>query len=53
MFDFAPVGAGVAAVGILFIVAGGGRLIPRRKGHPQAINNVTSQILQLKRIDVN
>ena len=32
MFDFAPVGAGVAAVGILFMVLGGWRLIPRRKG---------------------
>jgi di/tricarboxylate transporter len=32
MFDFAPVGAGVAAAGILFIVLGGWRLIPHRKG---------------------
>jgi len=32
MFDFAPVGAGVAVVGLLFIVLLGWRLIPRRRG---------------------
>ncbi|MDZ4133930.1 MAG: SLC13 family permease [Dethiobacteria bacterium] len=32
MFDFAPVGAGVALVGVLFIVIVGWRLIPHRKG---------------------
>lgn len=32
MFDFAPVGAGIALVGILFIVLFGWRLIPQRKG---------------------
>ena len=32
MFDFAPVGAGVAILGVLFIVLGGWRLIPCRKG---------------------
>ncbi len=32
MFDFAPVGAGVALAGVLFIILGGWRLIPRRKG---------------------
>lgn len=32
MFDFAPVGAGVAVAGILFIVLVGWRLLPERKG---------------------
>ena len=32
MFDFAPVGAGIALAGILFIVLFGWRLIPQRKG---------------------
>jgi di/tricarboxylate transporter len=32
MFDFTPVGAGVAFVGVLFIILIGWRLIPRRKG---------------------
>jgi len=32
MFDFAPVGAGVALVGVIFIVILGWRLIPCRKG---------------------
>ncbi len=32
MFDFAPVGAGVALVGVVFIVIAGWRLIPCRKG---------------------
>ena len=32
MFDFAPVGAGVALAGVLFIILIGWRLIPRRKG---------------------
>jgi di/tricarboxylate transporter len=31
MFDFAPVGAGVALAGVLFIILIGWRLIPRRK----------------------
>ena len=32
MFDFAPVGAGIAVAGVLFILLLGWRLIPRRKG---------------------
>jgi di/tricarboxylate transporter len=32
LFDFAPVGLGVAAAGVLFIALIGWRLIPRRKG---------------------
>lgn len=32
MFDFAPVGAGIALAGVLFILLIGWRLIPRRKG---------------------
>ncbi len=32
MFDFAPVGAAVALVGVIFIIFIGWRLIPRRKG---------------------
>ena len=32
MFDFAPVGAGIALVGIIFIIIIGWRLIPCRKG---------------------
>jgi len=32
MFDFTPVGAGVAVAGLLFIVLIGWRLIPRRQG---------------------
>ena len=32
MFDFSPVGVGVAAAGLLFIVLIGWRLIPQRKG---------------------
>ena len=32
MFDFAPVGAGVALAGMLFIILAGWRFIPRRKG---------------------
>ncbi len=34
MFDFTPVGLGVALVGIIFIVSFGWRLIPTRKGQP-------------------
>ncbi|TVQ63477.1 MAG: SLC13 family permease [Phycisphaerales bacterium] len=33
MFDFAPVGVGVAFVGVLFISLVGWRLIPKRDGH--------------------
>ncbi|MBN1423125.1 SLC13 family permease [Candidatus Fermentibacteria bacterium] len=36
MFQFAPVGAGVALVGLLFIVLLGWRLIPRRQGSAEA-----------------
>ncbi len=32
MFDFAPVGAGIALAGVLFIILAGWRLIPKRKG---------------------
>ena len=32
MFDFTPVGLGVAAAGILFIILVGWRLVPQRKG---------------------
>ncbi len=32
MFDFAPVGAGIALAGVLFIVLLGWRLLPKRKG---------------------
>ncbi len=32
MFDFSPVGVGVALSGVAFIALGGWRLIPRRKG---------------------
>ena len=32
MFDFAPVGAGIAFAGVLFIIFIGWRLLPRRKG---------------------
>ena len=32
MFDFAPVGAGIALAGVLFIILIGWRLIPKRKG---------------------
>lgn len=32
MFDFAPVGVGIALVGVLFIILVGWRLLPRRKG---------------------
>ena len=33
MFDFAPVGLGVALAGLIFIALIGWRLIPQRKGH--------------------
>ena len=36
MFDFTPVGLAVAAAGILFIVLGGWRLIPTRRGRRAA-----------------
>ncbi len=32
MFDFAPVGAGIALAGVLFIIFVGWRLIPKRRG---------------------
>jgi len=32
MFDFAPVGAGIALAGVLFILLVGWRLLPKRKG---------------------
>ncbi len=32
MFDFAPVGAGIALAGVIFIVLIGWRLLPKRKG---------------------
>ncbi len=38
MFDFSPVGVGVALVGILFITLVGWRLIPVRRGSSQAEN---------------
>jgi di/tricarboxylate transporter len=34
MFDFSPVGAGVAVAGALFVAFAGWRLIPQRKGQP-------------------
>jgi len=37
MFDFAPVGAGIAVVGVLFISFIGWRLVPKRKD-PDAVN---------------
>ncbi len=36
MFDFTPVGLSVAVAGVLFIVAGGWRLIPLRRGRRAA-----------------
>ncbi|HED24051.1 MAG TPA: SLC13 family permease, partial [Firmicutes bacterium] len=36
MFDFAPVGVGIALAGIIFIILIGWRLIPRRKGQLSA-----------------
>lgn len=36
MFDFLPVGGGVALVGVLFLALVGWRLIPRRKGRRSA-----------------
>ena len=36
MFDFAPVGSGVALAGVLFIILIGWRLMPRRKGQLSA-----------------
>lgn len=36
MFDFTPVGAAVAATGLLFMVLVGWRLVPRREGAPTA-----------------
>ncbi len=36
IFDFAPVGLGVAVAGVLFVSLVGWRLIPERKGRPSA-----------------
>ncbi|MDH3442954.1 MAG: SLC13 family permease [Deltaproteobacteria bacterium] len=43
MFDFAPVGLGIAAVGLLFIALIGWRLIPRRRGEAS-----TEELFQIK-----
>lgn len=50
MFDFAPVGVGVAALGILFIVAVGWRLVPKRVSKEEGknkfnVNDYTAEVL--------
>lgn len=50
MFDFAPVGAGVALAGVLFIILLGWRLIPQRKGQlsREDIFHINDYITELK-----
>ncbi|MDR7401304.1 MAG: SLC13 family permease [Armatimonadota bacterium] len=50
MFDFTPVGAGVAAAGILFIALLGWRLIPRRQGRqsPEELFEISDYIAEVE-----
>lgn len=50
MFDFTPVGAGVAAAGILFIVLVGWRFIPRRTGRqsPEELFAISDYIAEVE-----
>lgn len=50
MFDFTPVGAGVAVAGILFIVLVGWRLIPVRKGKSESdgLFDIENYITEMK-----
>ena len=49
MFDFTPVGAGVALAGLLFIALVGWRLTPRRKGQiaPEELFEIDSYISEI------
>lgn len=53
MFDFAPVGVGVAAAGILFIVLGGWRLIPTRRGRrtPNELFQIDQYLTEMRVAD--
>ena len=50
MFDFAPVGGGVALVGVLFIVFIGWRLMPMRKGQlsPEELFEIKDYITEIR-----
>ena len=50
MFDFAPVGGGVALAGVLFIVFIGWRLMPRRKGQlsPEELFEIKDYITEIR-----
>lgn len=50
MFDFAPVGGGVAVAGVLLIVLGGWRLLPERKGEasPEELFEIADYVLEVR-----
>lgn len=50
MFDFAPVGGGVALAGVLFIIFIGWRLMPRRKGQlsPEELFEIKDYITEIR-----
>jgi di/tricarboxylate transporter len=50
MFDFAPVGLGVAIAGVAYLTLVGWRLLPERKGVPQGeeIFDVADYVMELK-----
>lgn len=50
MFDFAPVGAGIALVGVLFVALVGWRMIPKRKSNDpnEALFNIENYITEVK-----
>ncbi|MDW7759414.1 MAG: SLC13 family permease [Acidobacteriota bacterium] len=50
MFDFSPVGAGVAAAGIVFIALVGWRLLPKRRGEtsPEELFKIEDYITEVR-----
>ena len=50
MFDFAPVGAGVALVGLAFIALAGWRLVPERRpaGGPEVLFSIREYLTELR-----
>jgi di/tricarboxylate transporter len=50
MFDFAPVGLGVALIGLVFVSLGGWRLVPRRRpaGGPEVVFSISDYLTELR-----
>lgn len=48
MFDFAPVGAGVAIVGILFVGLVGWRMLPEREGQTEEVFEIEDYVSEVR-----